>query len=48
MAAQDFKERVRQVAIEQAKVYEQVFLRHEYLLCVVQRSDLFPLTSQSP
>ena len=33
MAVQDFKERVRQVAIEQAKVYEQVFLRHEYLLC---------------
>ena len=33
MATQDFKERVRQVAIEQAKVYEQVFLRHEYLLC---------------
>ena len=33
MAVQDFKKRVRQVAIEQAKVYEQVFLRHEYLLC---------------
>ena len=33
MAVRDFKERVRQVAIEQAKVYEQVFLRHEYLLC---------------
>lgn len=42
MAVQDFKERVRQVAIEQAKVYEQVFLRHEYLLCVVHKSK--PMT----
>lgn len=33
MAAQSFKERVTQVAIAQAKVYEQVFLKYEYLLC---------------
>lgn len=33
MAAQSFKERVAQVAIAQAKVYEQVFLKYEYLLC---------------
>lgn len=33
MAAQSFKERVTQVAIAQAKIYEQVFLKYEYLLC---------------
>lgn len=33
MATQSFKERVAQVAIAQAKVYEQVFLKYEYLLC---------------
>lgn len=33
MAAQSFKERVTQTAIAQAKVYEQVFLKYEYLLC---------------
>ncbi len=33
MATQSFKERVTQVAIAQAKVYEQVFLKYEYLLC---------------
>ena len=33
MAAQSFKERVRQTAILQAKAYERVFLKYEYLLC---------------
>lgn len=33
MVTQSFKERVAQVAITQAKVYEQVFLRYEYLVC---------------
>lgn len=33
MAMQSFKERVTQVAIAQAKIYEQVFLKYEYLLC---------------
>lgn len=33
MATQSFKERVTQTAISQAKVYEQVFLKYEYLLC---------------
>ena len=33
MAAQSFKERVAQVAIAQAKVYDEVFLKYEYLLC---------------
>ena len=33
MAAQSFKERVTQTAISQAKIYEQVFLKYEYLLC---------------
>ncbi len=33
MAAQSFKERVTQTAISQAKVYEKVFLKYEYLLC---------------
>lgn len=33
MAAQSFKERVAQVAIAQAKVYDEVFLQYEYLLC---------------
>lgn len=33
MVTQSFKERVAQVAIAQAKVYEQVFLKYEYLLC---------------
>lgn len=39
MAAQSFKERVTQVAIAQAKVYEQVFLKYEYLLCSEAFSD---------
>lgn len=33
MVTQSFKERVVQVAIAQAKVYEQVFLKYEYLIC---------------
>lgn len=33
MTAQSFKERVTQVAIAQAKIYEQVFLKYEYLIC---------------
>ena len=33
MVPQSFKERVTQVAIAQAKVYEQVFLKYEYLIC---------------
>lgn len=33
MVTQSFKESVAQVAIAQAKVYEQVFLKYEYLLC---------------
>ena len=33
MGRQSFKERVAQVAIAQAKVYEQVFLKYEYLIC---------------
>lgn len=33
MSAQSFKERVAQVAIAQAKVYERAFLKYEYLLC---------------
>lgn len=33
MAAQSFKERVAQTAIAQAKVYEQIYLKYEYLLC---------------
>lgn len=33
MVTQSFKERVAQVAIAQAKVYEQVFLKYEYLIC---------------
>ena len=39
MAAQSFKERVTQVAIAQAKIYEQVFLKYEYLLCSEAFSD---------
>lgn len=39
MVAQGFKERVTQVAIEQAKIYEQVFLKYEYLLCSAAFSD---------
>ena len=39
MVAQSFKERVTQVAIEQAKIYEQVFLKYEYLLCSEAFSD---------
>lgn len=33
MATQSFKERVKEVAIAQAKVYENVFLKYEYLVC---------------
>ncbi len=33
MIAPKFEERVARVASEQAKVYEQAFLRYEYLLC---------------
>ena len=33
MAAQSFKQRVAQTAIEQAKVYERVFMKYEFLLC---------------
>lgn len=33
MAQQTFKERVAQVAIEQAKVYKAVYVDYEYLLC---------------
>lgn len=33
MVSQSFKERVRQTAIAQAKVYYQVFLKYEYLVC---------------
>ncbi len=33
MITQNFKERVAQLAIAQAKVYEQIFLKYEYLLC---------------
>lgn len=39
MVAQSFKERVIQVATEQAKVYDQVFLKYEYLLCSEAFSD---------
>lgn len=39
MAAQSFKERVTHVAITQAKVYEQVFLKYEYLICSKAFSD---------
>lgn len=39
MVAQSFKERVTQVAIEQAKIYEQVFLKYEYLLCSTAFSE---------
>ena len=49
MAAQDFKESVRQVAIAQAKVHEQVFLRYEYLLCSEAfRSQSYYIISQHP
>lgn len=33
MDAQSFKQRVTQTAINQAKVYDRVFLKYEYLLC---------------
>lgn len=37
MEQQSFKERVAEVAIEQAKIYQSIFLDYEYLLC----SDAF-------